>query len=178
MADLPSLSFSSRWSLNPPMQTIRFFVKYFEEILSGVFMVLMFLATFANVLARYIFNSPIQWAEEFSRYAFIWVVFLGAVVCSKHKRHIGIDSLVKILPGRIQPWVYVAADLFTLALMVIIIWYGWILTRSATQITATLQIPQYVIYIVVPSSGVLGIFYGLGDFRRHLREALGERQAT
>jgi len=160
------------------MSIVRFSVKNFEEILSGIFMVLMFLATFANVVARYFFNSPILWAEEFSRYAFIWVVFLGAVVCTKHKRHIGIDSVVKVLPSHVQPWVNLAADLLTLALMVIIIWYGWILTRSATQITATLQIPQYVIYIVVPSSGVLGALYGLGDFRRHLRETLGEKQVT
>ena len=138
------------------MNIVRFSTRHFEEILSGIFMVLMFLATFANVVARYLFNSPIQWAEEFSRYAFIWVVFLGAVVCTKHKRHIGIDSAVKALPGHVQPWVNLAADLMTFALMVIIIWYGWILTRGATQMTATLKLPQYLIYMVVPASGVLG----------------------
>ena len=158
------------------MKIIRFSIKYFEEILSGTFMVLMFLTTFANVVARYFFNNSIQWAEEFSRYAFIWVVFLGAVVCTKHKRHIGIDSLVKALPAPVQPWVNLAADLLTSALMVIIIWYGWVLTRNATQITATLKVPQYIIYIVVPASGVLGLLYSLSDFRRHLREALTERQ--
>ena len=160
------------------MNMVRFSVKYFEEILSGTFMVLMFLATFANVVARYFFNSPIQWAEEFSRYSFIWVVFLGAVVCTKHKRHIGIDSVVKALSSHVQPWVNLAADLFTLALMVIIIWYGGILTWRATQITATLNVPQYVVYVVVPASGVLGFLYSLGDFRCHLREALKERQVT
>jgi TRAP-type C4-dicarboxylate transport system permease small subunit len=160
------------------MNTLRFTVKYFEEILSGIFMVLMFMATFANVLARYFFNSPIQWAEEFSRYSFIWVVFLGAVVCTKHKRHVGIDSVVKALPSHVQPWVNLAADLFTLALMVIIIWYGGILTWRATQVTATLNVPQYTIYIVVPASGVLGFLHSLGGFRSHLREALGERQVA
>ena len=59
--------------------------------------------------------------------------------------------------------------------MVIIIWYGWILTRNATQMTATLNVPHYVIYIVVPASGVLGLLYTLGEFRSHLREALAER---
>jgi TRAP-type C4-dicarboxylate transport system permease small subunit len=160
------------------MDIAKFSVKYFEEILSGSFMVLMFLATVANVVARYLFNSPIQWAEEFSRYAFIWIVFLGAVVCTKHKRHIGIDSMVKVLPAPVQPWVNLAADLITSALMVIIIWYGGLLTRNATQMTATLNVPQYVIYIVVPVSGVLGLLYSLGDFRSHLREALTERRAT
>jgi TRAP-type C4-dicarboxylate transport system permease small subunit len=160
------------------MHFARFSVKYFEEILSGICMTLMFAATFANVLARYFFNSPIQWAEEFSRYAFIWVIFLGAVVCTKHKRHIAIDSLVKALPTHVQLWVNLAADLLTLALMVIIIWYGAILTRGATQITATLNVPQYVIYMVVPFSGILGFFYSLGDFKDHLGEALTGRKAT
>ena len=160
------------------MNIVRFSAKYFEEILSGTFMVLMFLATFTNVLARYFIGSSIQWAEEFSRYAFIWVVFLGAVVCTKHKRNISIDSLVKVLPSHIQPWVNLAADLLTLALMVIIIWYGWILTMGATQMTATLKLPQYVIYIVVPASGVLGLLYSLSDFRGHLREALRGRRAV
>ena len=160
------------------MNIARFSVKYFEEVLSGIFMVLMFLATFSNVLARYLFNSPIQWAEEFSRYAFIWVVFLGAVVCTKHKRQIGIDSLVKVLPGHVQPWVNLTADLLTLALMAVIVWYGGILTRGATQITATLNVPQYIIYIVVPASGVLGFLHSLGEFRCHLREALIQRQVT
>jgi TRAP-type C4-dicarboxylate transport system permease small subunit len=135
----------------------------------------MFLATFANVVARYFLNSSIQWAEEFSRYAFIWIVFLGAVVCTKHKRHIGIDSLVKLLPAPVQPWMNLAADLLTSALMVIIIWYGWLLTRNATQMTATLNLPQYIIYFVVPASGVLGLCYSLSEFRSHLREALTER---
>ena len=60
------------------MAAVRFVLNYFEELVAGLFMVLMSFSTFANVVARYVFNSPIQWAEEFSRYAFIWVVFMGA----------------------------------------------------------------------------------------------------
>jgi len=160
------------------MNIVRFSVKYLEEILSGVFMVLMSLTTFTYVVGRYIFGSTIQWAEEFSRYAFIWVVFLGAVVCTKQKRHISIDSLVRALPGRVRPWVNLAADVLTLALMMIIIWYGARLSYRATQITATLKVPQYLIYLVVPCSGALGFLYSLGDFRQHLREALTERRGN
>jgi TRAP-type C4-dicarboxylate transport system permease small subunit len=157
------------------MSIVRFFLKYFEELLSGIFMVLMFLATFANVVGRYFFNSPIQWAEEFSRYSFLWVVFLGAVVCTKHKRHVGIDTLVNILPGHFRVWVNVVADLFVLALMGVIVWYGGVLTSGATQVTATLNIPQYTVYIVVPVSGALGFLYTLSDLKTHVREVRMER---
>ena len=160
------------------MNIVKFSVKYFEELLSGSLMVLMFLATVSNVVARYFFGESIQWAEEFSRYAFIWIIFLGAVVCTKHKRHISIDSVVKLLPTPVQPWVNCVTELLISALMVIIIWYGWLLTQNATQTTATLNVPQYIIYMVVPASGVLGLLYSLGDLRSHLREALTERRAT
>ncbi len=154
------------------MGGFRFFLKNFEEFVAGVFMVLMSLATFSNVVARYILNSPIQWAEEFSRYAFIWVVFMGAAVCTKRKRHIAIDSLVLALPGRMQSYFHVMVDLLILGLMVVIVYYGSILTASATQTTATLKVPQYIVYIVVPVSAALIFLHSLRDFQRHLRTAL------
>jgi TRAP-type C4-dicarboxylate transport system permease small subunit len=154
------------------MAGVRFFLRNFEEIVAGIFMVLMSLATFANVVARYIFNNPIQWAEEFSRYAFIWVVFMGAAVCTKRKRHIAIESLVLALPRRMHCFFHVMVDLFALGLMAVIVYYGLILTASATQTTATLKVPQYIVYIVVPVSAALIFLHSLRDFQRHLRSAL------
>lgn len=159
------------------MGGVRFVLKYFEEIVAGVFMVLMSLSTFANVVARYVFNSPIQWAEEFSRYAFIWVVFMGAAVCTKRNRHIAIDSLLQILPASIQRVFHLLVDVCILGLMAVIVYYGGILTSAATQTTATLKVPQYVVYLVVPASAALIFLHTLGDFQRHLRSVLkgGER---
>jgi TRAP-type C4-dicarboxylate transport system permease small subunit len=159
------------------MGGVRFVLKYFEEIVAGVFMVLMSLSTFANVVARYVFNSPIQWAEEFSRYAFIWVVFMGAAVCTKRNRHIAIDSLLQILPAPMQRVFRLLVDVCILGLMAVIVYYGGILTAAATQTTATLKVPQSVVYLVVPASAALIFLYTLGDFHRHLRSVLrgGER---
>lgn len=154
------------------MGVLRLGAQYFEEIVAGVFMVLMSLTTFANVLARYFFNSPIQWAEEMARYAFIWVVFLGAVVCTKRKRHIAIDFLSPVLPARGMAWVRVAADLCTMGVALVIVYYGAKLTAAATQITATLKVPHYVVYVVVPVSAALIAVYTVGDLRTNLRAAM------
>ena len=154
------------------MRVLRSAVKYFEELVAGTFMVVMSLTTFANVLARYFFNNPIQWAEELSRYAFIWVVFMGAVVCTKRKRHIAIDVLLPVLPSRASPWIRLLADACTLGIALVIAYYGWRLTTAATQITATLQVPHYFVYIVVPVSAALVFLHTLGDFAGNLRAAL------
>ena len=154
------------------MAGLRFAGKYFEEIVAGAFMVMMSLTTFANVLARYFFNSPIQWAEELARYAFIWVVFMGAAVCTKRKRHIAMDILVSTLPAEASAWVRVIADLCTLGIALVIAYYGAKLTAAATQITATLKVPHSVVYVVVPVSAALVAIYTLGDLRGSLRAAM------
>ena len=133
------------------------------EIAASIFMVLMFLTTFTNVLARYVFNQPIEWAEEFSRYAFIWLVFLGAAACTRRKRHIVIDNLVLASPPRLQTFFKFLAHMAILILMIIIFLYGCRLMWNATQSTATLMIPKSFVYSVVPFSALWVIIYSVGD---------------
>ncbi len=151
---------------------MRFCLGKIEEIIAGIFMVLMSLCTIGNVIARYVFNSPIAWAEEFARYAFVWVVFLGAVACTKQKRHIIIDVLIGALPRRVRGGMLVFADLLIIGLMAALIYYGWVFTTMSTEPTSMMEIPQYLIYVAVPLSAALVLVYTLGDIRRNFTEAV------
>jgi TRAP-type C4-dicarboxylate transport system permease small subunit len=157
------------------MGSLRFVVKNFEEIAAGMFLVLMSLATFGNVLLRYVFNSPIQWAEEFSRYAFIWVVFLGAAACSKRKTHIVINAITAVLPPRARAFCSVVVEMVVLVLMGAITYYGYTLCTMATQTTSTLKIPQYAVYAVVPFSAALIFFHALRGFRDSLLDLVARK---
>ena len=126
-----------------------------EEIVTATLLALMSGATFLNVMARYLFNSPIDWAEEFSRYSFIWLVFMAAVVATTHKKHIVIDILIAFVPPRVEAVCRIIADLAILSLMVILVVYGWVMVRAATQPMATLGLPQYLVYLAVPVSAAL-----------------------
>ncbi|MHB1160299.1 MAG: TRAP transporter small permease [Chloroflexota bacterium] len=154
------------------MGAVRFFLKNFEEIVAGTFFVLMFLATFTNVLFRYFLNTPLQWAEEFSRYAFIWLVFIGAALCTKYNRHIIIDAIVTFLPKRAQAFCYLLVDVVTLGLMLVIVYYGLVLASMATQPTSTLKVPQYMVYIAMPLAAALVICRSLGNMWSNIRYAL------
>lgn len=157
------------------MRVARAFVTHFEEIAAGTFLVLMSLATFGNVILRYAFNSPIQWAEEFSRYAFIWVVFLGAAACSKRKAHIAIDALTLLVPERFRQFMALAVQLVVLALTAAVTYYGVVLCRLATQATSTLKIPQYVVYVVVPFSAALIFIHTAVDLGRDAKAFAARR---
>lgn len=68
------------------------------ELLIVVAMVAMVVMVFGNVVLRYGFNSGIDVSEEMSRFLFIWLTFVGAMVAMREGGHLGVDSLVKVLP--------------------------------------------------------------------------------
>ncbi|SFK55959.1 TRAP transporter small permease [Shimia haliotis] len=81
------------------MQTKHSFVDRIEETLIAALLGLMTLVTFANVVARFGFNSNILWALELTVFLFAWLVLLGASYAVKKHSHLGVDAIINILPA-------------------------------------------------------------------------------
>ena len=58
---------------------------------------IMVVLVFGNVVMRYVFNSGFTLSEELSRWLFVWMTFLGAVVALNERAHLGTDTLVSRL---------------------------------------------------------------------------------
>lgn len=69
------------------------------EALIALMLALMVVLVFGNVVLRYGFNSGITMSEEVSRWLFIWITFLGAIVALKEHAHLGVDMVVSRLPA-------------------------------------------------------------------------------
>lgn len=69
------------------------------EHIIAILLALMVILVFSNVVLRYGFNSGITISEELSRWFFVWMIFLGAVVAIKERAHLGSDMLVSRLPA-------------------------------------------------------------------------------
>jgi TRAP-type transport system small permease protein len=67
------------------------------ELLLVALLAVMVVMVFGNVVLRYGFNSGITVSEELSRWAFVWMTFLGAIVAIKDNGHLGTDMLVSRL---------------------------------------------------------------------------------
>ena len=63
-----------------------------------VFLALMVVMVFGNVVLRYGFNSGITMSEELSRWLFVWMTFLGALIALRNHAHLGTDTVVSRLP--------------------------------------------------------------------------------
>lgn len=95
------------------------------EILIGAMLALMVVLVFGNVVLRYGFNSGIAISDEISRYLFIWLTFLGAVVALHEHAHLGVDSLLNALPRGGRLACVLASDVLMLAATAMLFRGSW-----------------------------------------------------
>lgn len=98
------------------------------SFLMVVCLALMVVMVFGNVVLRYGFNSGITVSEELSRWLFVWMTFLGAVVAVRKHAHLGTDALVSRLPMAGKKACFIAAHLLMLFIC-------WLMFRGAWQQT-------------------------------------------
>jgi TRAP-type C4-dicarboxylate transport system permease small subunit len=68
------------------------------EALLAAALAAMVMMVFGNVVLRYVFDSGITVSEEISRFLFVWLTFLGAVVVMGQGGHLGFDLVARALP--------------------------------------------------------------------------------
>ncbi len=100
-------------------------VNEIEETFIAVILGLMTLITFANVIARYVFNDNILWALEATVFLFAWLVLVGAAYCVKTRAHLGVDLLLNAFPPAIARVFAILAVLACIAFSVLLLIGSW-----------------------------------------------------
>lgn len=86
----------------------------YVSILLGILLAFMSIFIFTNVVLRYVFNSGLDWAEELTRFLFVWATFLGAVLALKDNNHLGFTSVVQKMPQSIKKLMFLASSIMIL----------------------------------------------------------------
>ncbi len=97
----------------------------------------MVVLVFGNVVLRYAFNSGITTSEEVSRWLFVWLTFLGAIVALKEHDHLGSDMLLSRLPRAGKK----VCVLLGHALMIYICWLMFCGSLQQTRINWDVEAP-------------------------------------
>ena len=90
------------------------FDKNGERLLLMVFYAFVVTVIFVEVIRRFVFQYSSIWGEETARYAFIYLVWIGAAAAVKDRAHIRIDIIFKFLPDKAIAILYVLGDVITL----------------------------------------------------------------
>ncbi|NNK75488.1 MAG: TRAP transporter small permease [Maribacter sp.] len=144
--------------------------KTIDKFLANFLVIIMAIMTI-NVLwqvaSRYILGSPSSFTDELARYLMIWIGILGAAYVSGRNMHVAIDVLPRRLRQNTQKKlmliVRILIILFCLVAMVIggsrLVYITYVLDQNSPA----LQVPLAVVYVVIPISGILIIYYKISD---------------
>jgi len=89
--------------------------------------------------------------EEISRYAYVWITFIGLSLATKTREHIRVEAGVGLLPPVWQRVIGLFVDLTSFA---ILLWLAYLGVRfmlfSRMSISPALEIPLNLVYVAFP----------------------------
>lgn len=139
-------------------KVINIFNKFEEYLLVGS-LVLNVIIVFIQVIMRYFFNFSLTWAEELSRYIFIWYTWLGTSIALKENQHIKVELIFSFIKNKkAKRAIKVTANLIWFAFSLFLAYNGFKLTQSMIHrnaLSSGMMIPLAFIYISLPISSVL-----------------------
>ena len=125
-----------------PTRKIGRVINSIEETLIAVILGLMTLVTFANVVARYVFNSNILWALETTVFLFAWLILIGASYCVKTRTHLGVDVVLNIVGPAARHVLAIIAVVSCLAFCILLLigaWNFWAPFAALPMLDGTLK---------------------------------------
>lgn len=151
-------------------RAIEGFCRLIEAIIAALLAV-MVVMVFGNVVLRKAFNSGIIVSEELSRWLFLWVTFLGAIIAIKEHAHLGTDALISRLPRWGKKICFVASHV----IMLYVTWlvFAGALTQTRINWSVTAPVTGASLAFVYGTGVVFAIFAAVLLLRQLLRAVSG-----
>jgi|TARA_B000000475_G_C15962017_1_gene433374 TRAP-type C4-dicarboxylate transport system permease small subunit len=148
-------------------------MKYREKIDSFlawtlvIIMSLMVINVLWQVFSRFILGDPSSYTEELARYLMIWVGVLGAAYVSGKNKHVAIDYI----PSKFSKTNQFKVKKLVTWIIMIFAFFAFIIggsrlvyiTYILEQFSPALQIPLAFVYLVIPISGILIVYYKINE---------------
>ena len=136
-------------------------------IVLSTIMGIMVINVLWQVFTRFVVGTPSSFTDELARYLMIWVGVLGAAYISGRRMHVAID----LLPAKLNKEGQVKLKIFINCIIILFCISALVgggsrlvyITFALEQYSPALQIPLAVVYLVIPISGILIIYYKITD---------------
>lgn len=131
-----------------------------------------------QILMRFVFEEPAEWTEVLIRFSLIWMVFLAIPMAFRQGAMVSVDVLRRVSPpalGRLLDWLVTLA---ALALMAVLIWWGWdYARRGSVQTMAGLEsLSMFWAYLAMPVGALFAVPGIVGNLMDPRHEELENAQ--
>ncbi|HPA53602.1 MAG TPA: TRAP transporter small permease, partial [Bacillota bacterium] len=131
------------------MNGLKWLNKHLEEAILVFLLATISCVMMAQIIARTFFNS-MTWPEEFSRYCYIWTVFLSLGYTIKKGNMLKVGIVMDLLPQKLRKRIEIIVNVIMLVLFVILLRYSIIYTgkvKSSGQFSPAMHLPMWIMYM-------------------------------
>lgn len=154
-----------------------------ELKIAGILVAVMTTLIIINVFTRAA-NMALFWIDEAAIFTMIWTVFLGAAVLMQKREAVAVTLFRDFAPQRLKRIFEIAYDWSILIFSLFLLYFCWVWFRPdvlfslgfdtqefsmATMnfiyqdTTNTLQIPKYLVWLIIPYFGVSCFIHSLAN---------------
>jgi TRAP-type C4-dicarboxylate transport system permease small subunit len=152
----------------------------FEKYFCAFILTVMVICLGAQVFFRYVLQAALTWSEELSRFAFVWVIYLGASMAAMERAHIRVTAPQLLLPAEYRHYATLFADFIWVLFNLFFAYQGVLQVKHMfrfTFISPAMQWNTAFIYCIIPIGFALMSFRIVQgywrDYRRVGIQAMG-----
>jgi TRAP-type C4-dicarboxylate transport system permease small subunit len=119
-----------------------------------------------QIITRFVLERPAEWTEVMIRFSLIWMVFLGIPAAFRQGAMVSVDVLYRWAPPRLKRALDWIVALAALALIAVILWWGWdYANRGKVQTMIGLEdVSMFWAYLAMPVGGLFCVVAIIGNW--------------
>jgi TRAP-type C4-dicarboxylate transport system permease small subunit len=126
------------------------------EALTQIFLAVMVVTVFTQVIFRFFIQQPLSWSEEVARYVFVGIIWMGAAAVVRENGHPGMDLLTRSLPPGWQRGIQLLVNLMVAVTLVTVVLTGSRLVYgNMSQPSPAMELPMGIPYAAIPLSAAI-----------------------
>ncbi|MEJ5127043.1 TRAP transporter small permease [Comamonas sp. MYb21] len=118
-----------------------------------------------QIITRFVLEEPAEWTEVLIRFSLIWMVFLAIPMAFRQGAMVSVDVLKRWAPPVMRRLLSGLVCIATLALLAVLIWWGWdYARRGGVQTMAGLEsLSMFWAYLAVPVGALFAVLGVIGN---------------
>lgn len=96
----------------------------FEETVAVTFLAAVTVLLVTQFVTRYLLTTPLVWTEEVSRYAFVWMIFMGSAYLASKNAHIVVTFISDLVSRSAGKWIVRFAAAVVIVASAVTAWAG------------------------------------------------------
>lgn len=138
-------------------KVFRLIDEHLEGYTMGVLLIGISCIMFLQIIMR-VTGSSLSWAEELSRYFYVYSVFLSLSYTVRNSTVLKVELMIDLLPQKAKNGVQIILQLFNAMFFCFMSYYSVLVVygvKVSSQTSPALELPMYTIYLIIPISFIL-----------------------